>query len=92
MPARRSLSTVPGAVHLNRAGCTPIRRMPRRRPRAAPLTWRLEPRARTVTQGPAAPRRSSGPCRRLPGSFTSDAVSHEDGRSVLRRWTRRRFD
>ena len=93
MPARRSLSAVPGAVHVNRASSTPVRRAPVRPPRAAPLALRLAPRAIAATHAqPARKRHCGGPCRRLPAGLVSSVVEHEDAISALRRWARRRFD
>ena len=93
MPVRRSLTAVPGAVHLNRAESVRVRHVPRRPPRATPLTLRFAPRAITATHAQASRRpRGGGPCRRLPGGFMTGAIVHEDAFAVLRRWARRRFD
>jgi len=93
MPARRSLTAVPGVAHLNRAGSTRALHAPARRPRAAPLGRRVAARSLAATHGlPWRQRRSGGPCRRVPGGFMTGAMVHEDASSALRRWTRRRFD
>ena len=93
MPARRSLSAIPGVARLNRAGSTRVLHPPARPPRAAPLGRRLAARALAATHGLAWRQpRSGGPCRRVPGGFMTGAIVHEDASSALRRWTRRRFD
>jgi hypothetical protein len=91
MAARRSLSALPGMVHVNRACAPAARRAPRRPARASPLGLRLQARDPNAAQShPCGKPLHRWPCRRIPGGYFAGATA-DDEAPLPRRWLRRRF-